>query len=388
MNQENDAFPQTGPSVVVISHGFQTHYESGFVTGLADNGAKVLLVGSDETDRAHLPSSVRIVNLRGSQDPNRSRFRKAANLLGYHCRLLALVVRHRSAIVHTIGLLTPLFLVGVLENLLFRLIARRLVVTVHNILPHDQHTWLNRKLARIAYRVPSTLMVHTVETKRRLVEQFGVPARNVVVIQHGLNVHFTGTEVTRTEARSMLGLGAAETVVLFFGVWAPYKGLDVLVRAFSDMDDTWRLMIVGVPSNPEYRETVLALVEASPRKGAISVVDRFVRDDEIPTYFMAADLCAMPYRHIDQSGVVFTAFIFGTPLLVTDVGDFRSYVDERVGLIVPRATERCVSDGLRLFQSTSANYDRDSIRHGSRKYQWQSTVLPLFPVYQGFDPTS
>src|SRR6185437_7545374 len=45
-----------------------------------------------------------------------------------------------------------------------------------------------------------------------------------------------------------------------------------------------------------------------------------IGDDELPAYFRRADLVVLPYREIDQSGVLFTALAFGRPLLVSDVG--------------------------------------------------------------------
>jgi glycosyltransferase involved in cell wall biosynthesis len=51
-------------------------------------------------------------------------------------------------------------------------------------------------------------------------------------------------------------------------------------------------------------------------------VPRFVPDDELGAYFRRADLVVLPYREIDQSGVLFTALAFGAPLLLSAVGGF------------------------------------------------------------------
>ena len=49
---------------------------------------------------------------------------------------------------------------------------------------------------------------------------------------------------------------------------------------------------------------------------------RFVSNAELAGAFRAADLVVLPYREIDQSGVLFTAMAFGKPLLLTRVGGF------------------------------------------------------------------
>jgi glycosyltransferase involved in cell wall biosynthesis len=49
---------------------------------------------------------------------------------------------------------------------------------------------------------------------------------------------------------------------------------------------------------------------------------RFVSGAELAGAFRAADLVVLPYREIDQSGVLFTALAFGKPLLLSAVGGF------------------------------------------------------------------
>jgi glycosyltransferase involved in cell wall biosynthesis len=54
----------------------------------------------------------------------------------------------------------------------------------------------------------------------------------------------------------------------------------------------------------------------------VRFVARFITDEQLPPYFRRADLVVLPYREIDQSGVLFTALAFGKPLLLSDVGGF------------------------------------------------------------------
>ncbi|MCV4771166.1 hypothetical protein OFC10_34560, partial [Escherichia coli] len=76
--------------VLLVSHGFQPHYELCVANGLAENGLRVTLPGSDRTLVGQLREGVSFVNLRGSQDERRPRWRKAQGLLRYHLRLLLL----------------------------------------------------------------------------------------------------------------------------------------------------------------------------------------------------------------------------------------------------------------------------------------------------------
>src|SRR6202022_892049 len=91
-------------------------------------------------------------------------------------------------------------------------------------------------------------------------------------------------------------------------------GIDLLLEAWRSIEGA-ELWIVGMP-----RMDIEPLRAASPPN--VRWVPRFVGDPEIAAYFRRADVVVLPYRQIDQSGVLFTALAFGKPLVLTDVGGF------------------------------------------------------------------
>jgi glycosyltransferase involved in cell wall biosynthesis len=54
----------------------------------------------------------------------------------------------------------------------------------------------------------------------------------------------------------------------------------------------------------------------------VRFVPEFVPDADVAAYFRRADLAVLPYREIEQSGVLYTALAFGRPLLLSSVGGF------------------------------------------------------------------
>jgi glycosyltransferase involved in cell wall biosynthesis len=55
---------------------------------------------------------------------------------------------------------------------------------------------------------------------------------------------------------------------------------------------------------------------------------QFIPDNEMELYFKAADVLALPYKEIFQSGVLFLSYSFGLPVVATDVGSFREEIIE------------------------------------------------------------
>jgi glycosyltransferase involved in cell wall biosynthesis len=73
---------------------------------------------------------------------------------------------------------------------------------------------------------------------------------------------------------------------------------------------------------------------------------RFVSDAELAALFRAADLAVLPYREIDQSGVLYTALAFGTPVLLSAVGGFPEVARTGAGELVAPGDPDALAAGL------------------------------------------
>ena len=74
----------------------------------------------------------------------------------------------------------------------------------------------------------------------------------------------------------------------------------------------------------------------------------------MPAYFRRADIVALPYREIEQSGVLYTALAFGSPLVLSAVGGFPEIAEQRRGSAGPsRATRSRCGRALSSCSTTS-----------------------------------
>jgi glycosyltransferase involved in cell wall biosynthesis len=154
------------------------------------------------------------------------------------------------------------------------------------------------------------IVVHSEHGARRLTGELAIDPALVHVIPHGVFEHLASAPGPEHAPP----VRAEKPVVLCFGLMRPYKGIDLLLEAWAEIDDA-ELWIAGMP-----RMDISALAAAAAPN--VRFVPRFISDGELPAYFRAADLVVLPYREIDQSGVLFTALAFGKPLLLSDVGGF------------------------------------------------------------------
>jgi glycosyltransferase involved in cell wall biosynthesis len=250
--------------------------------------------------------------------------------------------------------------------------ARRppLVLTAHDVLPREAGR-LRRAAQRRLYDSFDAVVVHTDHGRRRLTEELGVDARRVHVIPHGAFAHLAQLPDAPAPFQT------DKRVVLFFGLLRPYKGLDVLLQAWRGIDDA-ELWIVGMP-----RMDIAALTADAPPN--VRLVPRFVTDAELPAYFRRADLVVLPYREIEQSGVLFTALAFGKPLLVSDVGGFAELAERGVAHAVAPGDAHALHDALASLltdPAALASLGERSLAAASGEYGWQQIAQRTLALYE------
>jgi glycosyltransferase involved in cell wall biosynthesis len=187
---------------------------------------------------------------------------------------------------------------------------------------------------------------------------------------------FAGADpVPETEAKRRLQL-TGKRVLLFFGFVREYKGLDVLLEAVQQLDpaEGHHLLVVGefYDDRARYR----AALDNLTQRGQLTLVDRYVPNEEIGLYFAAADLVAVPYLSATQSGVIQIAYGFGKPVVATAVGGIPEVVAEgRTGFLVPPGDAAAIADAVRrYFAAGDAAAFRREIARENRRYSWEAMV--------------
>jgi glycosyltransferase involved in cell wall biosynthesis len=220
--------------------------------------------------------------------------------------------------------------------------------------------------------------VHSKHGAYRLHRELRLDAERIRVIPHGAFDYLTRLPEERPLPEELADVEGP--VVLFFGLLRPYKGVETLIDAFNDIEGA-ELWIVGMPRMP--LESLREL--AAGVRGRIRFVPRFVDDAEIPALFRRADVVVLPYRAIDQSGVLYTALAFGKPIVVTSVGGFGELAAEGAALAVPPNAPRELAAAIRGLLDDDAERARlaaAAAAAAAGKYSWDSIARQTMDLYR------
>ena len=232
-------------------------------------------------------------------------------------RLIFLILTHRPKVVHLqwikVFQMDYLFLWTAKH-----LCGSRIVFTAHNILPHNSGESAVKSYGRV-YALADTVIVHTETSLSDFQARFPEYKDKAVVIPHGvLPNKYTDQEIAARaeELRKELEIPEGSLTFSMLGYQSYYKGTDIVCNAWNSSEKLAggsNVLLVAGKASPD----------AIPAECAanIRVINRFINDIDFLAMLNLTDVLLLPYRAIDQSGLLLTAVHTCTPVCVSRVGE-------------------------------------------------------------------
>jgi glycosyltransferase-like protein len=264
----------------------------------------------------------------------------------------------------------------------------RVLRTVHHV--DDFSSKVLMDCQRQAILEPDVVLTVSEVWRRQVAADYGVTAQ---VVPNGVDVgRFTSVSPAAAHAlRVRYGIGRRPLLLSVGGI-EPRKGSDVLVRALAQLcrgpGDRPVLAVVGGHSFQDhrwYRDAVLAeLPSLGLQIGADVLLIGTVEDEEMPSWYAAADVLAFPSIKEGFGLAVLEAMSAGTPVVTSDLPVFREYlVNGRDALLVPVGDMDALARSL--SQALAPGRLRDElVRSGRRvasRFTWAASAQVHLAVY-------
>ncbi|MEI8306344.1 MAG: glycosyltransferase [Chloroflexales bacterium] len=255
----------------------------------------------------------------------------------------------------------------------------KIMFICHNVVPHEGGGVIDRRLALTVLRLGDALLVHSEQDRLRLLAM--LPHARVVKAHHPTYAELAHQSSTNpSHLRRDLGIPADTHVLLFFGFVRPYKGLEYLIQAMRLIRErvNAHLLVVGeFWTAPEFYQRYADEFGVSE---AMTIINRYVPNEDLRPYFDIADVVVLPYVAATQSGVVQLAFGFGKPVITTRVGGLYEVVEDGVnGLIVPPQDEGALADAvIRYFsEGLAVPFSANVAAQATTSFSWQQLVTTI-----------
>ena len=229
------------------------------------------------------------------------------------------------------------------------------------------------------------IIASTVKGKEDLISYYDASPETVSVIPCGVNLDLF-RPIKREIARGCTGLND-ESIILFVGRIVPLKGIDNLLKAMTYLERKQRikLAVIGGDEHSQAEMQRLKNLSRSLNIGESVTFLGLVKQEMLPFFYSAADLCVVPSYYESFGLVVLESLACGTPVVATKVGGAESVIRHgETGYVVTDNNPCYLADKIARLLSTS-NGNREfvaSVRASVTKYSWSNITEAIIAEYR------
>ena len=258
---------------------------------------------------------------------------------------------------------------------------KKLILTVHDPLPHSSEDTFVNKLHRF---VCFKLIQHFILLNKSQIEPF---QKNYHIKRDHIYISKLGTYDNLLEIKATKN--NISKYILFFGTISSHKGVEYLCQAMEEVckkHKDAKLVIAGSGKIYFNLENLTAY-----QKRNIILENHYLTESELVGYIKSSLFVVCPYIDATQSGVIMSAFAFNKPVIATNVGGLpEMVVNGRHGIIVPPKDSKklceaidALLDDLSIIETFTKNIKQD-YHIGDRS--WESISLGISNLYNSICP--
>lgn len=288
----------------------------------------------------------------------------------YICFKLSLILKRKKYdVIHFIGQ-TPFFF------LLYRMCSSIPIVhSLHETLPHNNHESdsINYRFLNEVLNKAAGIIVHSKISYELLKEYNKSKISKVRIVKFGLYETYKLHESNNCTVKNS---------ILYFGIIRPYKGIHILLKAFSGLTEKHKnleLVIAG-RGNPYFN-----LDELNNKN--ITFINKELTEKEIVDLTLSSKIVVCPYTSASQSGIPMVAYLFNKPVIASNVGGFTEVIENnKTGILVEpenhlelaRAIEKIMYDD-NFYNSMVENI---KTTYSNNEYNWDIIAEKTEKIYQ------
>ena len=223
----------------------------------------------------------------------------------------------------------------------------KVVMTVHGIVPAELNKRKHDGLQRL-YQDADAILLHSDPGLRYFNECFQTNCPKYMITS-AFRDEGDYTPMDKAEARKILGIPMDKKVVLSFGTVREDKTIDVLYKAFPQaLKKNPDLFLLSAGTlNVKEKEYYTSLADTCRATGVAKIDFEYVTKEMEPVYYSAADILALPYSYISQSGVGYCGLLFHLPMVATDIPRLDLMAKEGINAeIFPKGDDAAMADKL------------------------------------------
>ena len=276
------------------------------------------------------------------------------------------------------------FFAGFLAKILYK---TPLVVTMHSMEPfrpwkeeqlgsgYQLSSWIEKNGVEYADRVIAV----SSEMREDIIKTYQIPSEKVVVIHNGIDLG----QYHPVKARDYLDVqGINYPYLLFVGRISRQKGIIQLLEAMEEIDRVHLVLCASSPDTPELENEVREKVEANFR---IKWINEMISKDKVIQLYSHATAFVCPSIYEPFGIINLEAMACQTPVIASRVGGIKEVVlDGETGLLVSPGDSKELAAKIKLVLEDPelvAKFKEKGRRRVESYFSWESIAKRTVELY-------
>lgn len=266
------------------------------------------------------------------------------------------------------------------HNIIFPFLKKSIkrIKIIHDVIPHTGENSLAYKLLNYADIQISDYWITLTKTAKKELIKKGIEKNRIGIIPHA-NFSCYGSNVEIEKDNNELHYKIA-----FFGRINKYKGVDLLLEAFSNVKlkiPKLKLLIAGNGNTSSYQSYF------EQYTNDLELHIHWIEDHEVASLLVNSDLLIIPYIEATQSGVIPLAFALGKPVIATRVGGIPEQVPPDCGVLVSPNNVTAIENAILDLYSNPFKIKGmgiNALRYAKEELSWSKSAQLLLDFYNNF----
>ena len=308
---------------------------------------------------------------------NYNKYSQPLKTLSYiysQCKLLYYLIKMKPKLIHLQWIKIPIIDLFFLHMFKQYNKTIKIILTVHNILPHDSGMKQFRAYNSV-YSLSDMLIVHHQSTKETMVSMFNIADDRIKIIKHG---HLNISKGNNIEPKRKND--PTKFVFGFLGVISEYKGIDILI-------DTW------LENSEQFERNKYELIIAGeghiPKKGiiqqlnSVKIINKYLNEHEFMYYLHSCDSIILPYINISQSGLLMTAINNSIPTIISQAGGLSEpFQYGNIGVIMKELSSHGLKEAMISMREKYNSFNNSEFSKVKEAYSWETISLEYDVLYR------
>jgi len=225
------------------------------------------------------------------------------------------------------------------------------------------------------------------EYERIVLSKYKIKKEKVKVTYIGIDSEIYKENKNLINIKNKFSINDKDAIILFVGVIKENKGIDILIKAVTNLINC-KILIVGGVAQKNYYEYLLKLIKNLKLKNKI-IFTGFVDKDLLKSLYHGCDIFVLPTKADTLPSCIVDAMACKKPVVSTKVGGIPELIDSTNGFLVKSGDYNKLSKALQKL----INDENLRIKMGERGYQkikkefsWKKVAGKVLKIYKNLVP--